>query len=294
MLGEVGAERIEEMKDLTLVVGGTGKTGRRVAERLSAQGVPVRIGSRTGRPRFDWEDPATWGAALQGVQAAYVTYFPDLAVPGAVEAVRAFADRAVESGVERLVLLSGRGEAGARRAEEAVRASGAGWTILRSAWFCQNFTEGFFVDELRAGEIVLPVGDLREPFVDADDLAEVAVRALMDDAHLGQVYELTGPRLLSFPEAIQHISKATGREIRYVRVSRQQYQSRLADLQVPADFASLVDYLFTEVLDGRNASVTDGFERALGRPGRDFGEFAGAAAATGVWSPVPAGAASPR
>ena len=271
------------MKRMTLVVGGTGKTGRRVAERLTAGGVPVRIGSRSAEPPFDWEDQSTWAPALRDVESAYVTYYPDLAVPGAADTVRAFAELAVKSGVGRLVLLSGRGEPGALLGEQAVRESGAEWTILRSTWFSQNFSEGFFLDQVLSGEVALPAGGVKEPFVDADDIAEIAVKALTENGHVGQVYELTGPRLLTFAEAVEEIGQAAGREIRYAQISMEQYKSVLAEHQVPADFVWLIDYLFTEVLDGRNARLTDGVQRALGRPPRDFADYARDAAASGVW-----------
>jgi uncharacterized protein YbjT (DUF2867 family) len=177
----------------TLVLGGTGKTGRRVVERLGALGVPTRVGSRSGRPPFDWEDRSTWAPVLEGVGSAYISYYPDLAVPGAPETVGSFAELAVRSGVRRLVLLAGRGEPEAEEAENAVRASGADLTIVRSTWFAQNFSEDYIVDGVRSGEVALPARDVPEPFVDADDIADVAVAALTDDRHIGQVYELTGP-----------------------------------------------------------------------------------------------------
>jgi uncharacterized protein YbjT (DUF2867 family) len=272
------------MKGLTLVVGGTGKTGRRVAARLTALGVPVRIGARSAEPSFDWEDRETWESAVRQVESAYVTFYPDLAVPGAADAVRAFADVAVTNGVRRLVLLSGRGEEGALQGEQAVRESGAEWTILRATWFSQNFSEGLFGDQVRSGEVALPAGRVREPFVDADDIAEIAVKALTEDSHVGQVYELTGPRLLSFREAVEEIGRAAGRDLRYVEVSLDEYKSALAEQRVPADFIWLIEYLFTEVLDGRNARLADGVQRALGRPPRDFGDFAREAAASGAWA----------
>lgn len=270
----------------TLVVGGTGKTGRRVVERLRARGVPVRIGSRSGEPPFDWEDHATWGPALQGVDRVYVTYYPDLAVPGAVEAVHLFTALAVELGVRRLVLLSGRGEAEARAAEQVVQASSVEWTVLRCSWFCQNFSESYILDSVLGGEVVLPAGDVGEPFVDADDIADVAVAALTEDGHARQLYELTGPRLLTFPQAVGEIAAVTGRDIKYVRISPEAYAAALREQGVPADFVWLLDYLFTTVLDGRNASVEDGVQRALGRPPRDFSEYARIASASGVWDPV--------
>lgn len=266
-----------------LVIGGTGKTGRRVAERLEARGVPVRIGSRSAQPGFDWEDRSTWAPALRGARSAYVTYFPDLAVPGAPEAVDALVKVALENDVRRIVLLSGRGEEEAQRAERVLQQSGADWTIVRCSWFSQNFNESYLQEPLHAGEVALPTGDVPEPFVDADDIADVAVVALTEDGHVGQLYELTGPRMLSFAQAVQEIAEATGREIAFVPVTMDEYRAAMAEQDIPADFVWLITYLFTEVLDGRNASLTDGVQRALGREPRDFGDFARAAAAQGAW-----------
>jgi len=279
-------ERAQRAKT-TLVVGGTGKTGRRVVERLEARGLPVRVGSRSGEPPFDWEDEATWAPALRDVGAVYVTYYPDLAAPGAANAVRSFAELAVESGVRRLVLLSGRGEEEARRAELAVQGVDAEWTIVRSSFFSQNFSESFFLEPILGGELALPVDGVAEPFVDAEDIADVAVAALTEDGHAGQLYELTGPRLLTFAEAVEEISLASGREIRYVPVSVEQFASALSRDRVPSEVVELLTYLFTEVLDGRNARLTDGVRRALGRKPRDFADYAREAAATGVWDGGP-------
>jgi len=268
----------------TLVLGGTGKTGRRVVERLTARGLPRRVGSRSGEPPFDWEDRATWTPALRDVGSVYVTYQPDLAVPGAADAVRSFAELAVDNGVRRLVLLSGRGEEGAELGEQAVRESGAEWTILRASFFGQNFSESFFLEPVLGGEVALPAGNVAEPFVDAEDIADVAVAALMEDGHAGELYELTGPRLLTFAEAVGDISRAAGREVRYVPISAEEFASALAEQDVPPEVVSLLTYLFTEVLDGRNAHLTDGVRRALGREPRDFADYARDAAATGVWN----------
>jgi uncharacterized protein YbjT (DUF2867 family) len=267
----------------TLVIGGTGKTGRRVARRLIALGRPVRIGSRSGRPPFDWQDRATWTGALDGAGSVYVSYYPDLAVAGAVETVGAFARLAVDRGVPRLVLLAGRGEPETELAEQAVRQSGAELTILRSTWFSQNFSEDYLLDPVLAGQVALPAGDTPEPFVDADDIAEVAVAALTRDGHIGELYELTGPRLLTFAQAVDEIAKATGREIRYLPVSIDEYAAAAASQGVPAEVVELLSYLFSEVLDGRNAHVTNGVQRALGREPREFADYVRDAAASGVW-----------
>jgi len=272
------------MTSPTLIIGGTGKTGRRVAARLQERGLPVRIGSRNGAPPFDWDDRATWGPALHGTRAAYISFFPDLAVPGAPEAIAELARVALAGGTRRLVLLSGRGEEEAERAERELIASGADWTIVRCSWFSQNFSEDHLYDHVMAGELALPVGDVPEPFVDAEDIADVAAAALTDDSHVGELYELTGQRLLTFADAATEIGEAAGRPVRVAAVSQQEFAGGLARHGVPADVISLLRYLFTVVLDGRNASLADGVQRALGRPARDFRDYAARAAAAGAWS----------
>jgi uncharacterized protein YbjT (DUF2867 family) len=268
----------------TLVLGGTGKTGRRVVARLGARGLPVRVGSRSGQPPFDWDDQSTWGPVLQGVRAAYIPY-PDMVTYGATKATRAFAELAIEHGVTRLVLLTGRGEDEAQRAEREVQDTGADVTIVRCAWFMQIFSEDYLLDPIRAGEVVLPAaaGQL-DPFVDADDIADVAVAALIEPGHMGQVYELTSPRLLSFPETIAEIAEASGRDIAFVPVALEDYATAAAEQGVPAELVDFLTYLFGDVL-GSKAYVTDGVERALGRPPRDFTEYARRTTATGVWTP---------
>jgi len=267
-----------------LVLGGTGKTGRRVVERLARRNVPVRIGSRSGTPPFDWENQATWAPALQGVGAVYVTYQPDLGAPGAADAIQAFSELAAASGVRQLVLLSGRGEGEAQRSEQIVENSELEWTIVRASWFDQNFSEDFLLESVLGGEVALPVGDVKEPFVDADDIADVVVAALTEEGHAGQVYELTGPRLLTFAETVAEIAQASGRDVRFVQVSLEQFNAGLKAAQVPDTVVRLLNYLFTTVLDGRNAFLVDGVQRVLGREPRDFADYARATAATGVWT----------
>ena len=216
--------------------------------------------------------------------AVYISYYPDIAVPGAADIVGTFARLAVANGVTRLVLLSGRGEHEAQRAEEMVKASGADWTILRCAWFSQNFSEGFLIDSLAGGEVALPVGSVGEPFIDADDIAEAAFVALTEPGHVGQLYELTGPRLLSFADAVAEIAKAARRDIRFVRISHDEFTAAVATHELPPEITWLLNELFTEVLDGRNETLTDGVQRVLGRAPKDFSAYANETAATGIWS----------
>ncbi len=274
---------LNRKKPLTLVLGGTGKTGRRVAERLKAIGRDVRIGSRSSVPSFDWDNEKSWEASLKGVTAVYITYAPDLAMPGAKDAIQAFVDLAKRRGVKRLVLLSGRGEEEAQACERIVIAAGLEWTIVRASWFNQNFSEGAFVDMVLSGVITLPAGDQAEPFVDVDDIADVAAAALTEDHHHGQVYEVTGPRLMTLADVAADLSRATGREITYVDVPHDGFVAEVAASGAPKDVVWMLDYLFSTVLDGRNAHLTDGIQRALGRPPKDFADYARDVAATGVW-----------
>ena len=274
---------LRKKKDLTLVLGGTGKTGRRVADRLKANGQNVRIGSRSAFPSFDWDNEQSWDQSLKAVTSVYITYTPDLAMPGATDAIQAFVNKAKRAGVKRLVLLSGRGEPEAQACEKIVQDSGLQWTIVRASWFNQNFSEGAFIDMVLSGVITLPAGDQIEPFVDADDIADVAVAALTGDHHHGEVYEVTGPRLMSLADIADELSRATGREIVYVDVPHDGFVAEVENSGAPKEVVWMLDYLFATVLDGRNAHLTDGVQRALGRPPKDFAEYAREVAATGVW-----------
>lgn len=266
----------------TLITGGTGKTGRRVAHRLTSIGHDVRLGSRSGVPPFDWADPRSWGPALNGCTSAYLTFAPDLAMPGAPETVARFARTAVDRGASRLVLLSGRGEEGAQLAENLVAASGAEWTVVRCAFFAQNFSESLWTESIRAGELVLP-GNAPEPLVDVEDVADVVALALTQDGHEGQVYECTGPRLLRFDEVVAEIARATGRSVSFREGSIAEFADSLSSAGMPAQDAAGFAELFGGLLDGHNAEVADGVPRALGRPPRAFTDYVRRTAATGVW-----------
>ena len=267
-----------------LVTGATGKTGTRITRALEARGITVRAASRGGAVPFDWHDRATWAPALEGARALSISFAPDLAVPGAAETVAALAESATAAGVHRVVLLSGRGEAEALRAEGLVRAAAPGTAVVRSAFFMQNFSESVFAESVLDGELALPVGDVAEPFVDADDVAAAMVAALTEEGHAGRTYEVTGPRMLTFAEAVAEIAAASGREVRYVTVPAADYAEALAGAGLPEGVADLYMYLFTEVLDGRNASLTDGVQQALGRPPRDFAAYVADAARAGAWA----------
>jgi uncharacterized protein YbjT (DUF2867 family) len=189
------------------------------------------------------------------------------------------------SGVRRVVLLSGRGEPGAQAAERELTGAGMEWAVVRASFFAQNFSEGFLIDAVRAGVLALPAGSVGEPFVDADDLADIAVAALTAPVAPNRVHEVTGPRLLTFADVAAELSAAAGHEVVYLPVTRDEFVAGMVAEGVPADVAGAYGELFGEVLDGRNACITDGVHAALGRRPRDFATYARAAAATGVWSP---------
>ena len=265
-----------------LVIGATGKTGSRVAAKLEAKGLPVRRGSRSSATPFDWEAPETWAPALKGARATYVTYFPDLAFPGAVEKLESLVETAQDVGVDHLVLLSGRGEHHARLGEEVVRNCGVDFTIVRAAWFAQNFSEGYLRDPILAGVLPMPGGEIVEPIIDIDDIADVVVTALTKDGHRGELYEVTGPRLMTFADMAEALGHAIGIPIRHIPISFDEFHANVA--QAGGEFvADVFTAIARETLDGRNAHVADGVMRALGRQSRDFSEFAKTAAQTGTW-----------
>lgn len=219
---------------MTLVLGATGKTGRRIVKRLQARHIPVRIGSRTAAPPFNWEDTSTWSDALEGATSVYVAFSPDIAAPGALEAISAFTAQALDLGTRRLVLLSGCGEAEAQWAEQILKASGAAWTIVRCRWFMQNFKDG----------------------------------------HVGYLYELTGSRLLTFDQAIAQTAQTSGQNLHFKSASMEAFTQVLREPGQLDEIVRFLRYLFSEVLDGRNAHLSNGAERALGGQPRDFTEFA--------------------
>ncbi len=270
-----------------LVLGGTGKTGRRVASRLQQRGHEVRAASRKGPTRFDWNDENTWEPALDGVGTAYLV---DSQLSDAATSLNSFSRLAVSSGVERLVLLSVRDwvvSPGEEKlpCERVVRESGAEWTILKPTWFSQNFSEeSFYRGQVVGGEVVMSTGEGVEPFIDVDDIADVAVAVLTEDGHSGQAYPLSGPRLLSLGAAVDEIAQATGRVITYRPVSSTEYATYAMQRGLPEEVVALLNMLCGWISEGRFAYLTDGVQRVLGREPRDFTDYARATAVTGVWN----------
>ncbi|MTI41667.1 NAD(P)H-binding protein [Fulvivirga lutimaris] len=278
------------MKNNILVIGGTGKTGRKVVEKLKALDYPVRVGSRSASPSFDWNDQTTWANALEGIEKMYITYQPDLAVPGALDAIEAMIKLAKRSGVKKAVLLSGKGEREAELSEQVAIHSGMDYTIVRASWFMQNFSESFFLDPIIAGHVALPKAEAKVPYVNTDDIADVVVEALTNEKHNGQLYELTGPRVLTFEEITTEIATAAGREIQFTPISMDAYINMLKQANVSDDYIWLINYLFTEVLDAEgNNVITGDIEKVLGRKPKDFSEYAEETAKSGVWNNVNSG-----
>ncbi len=272
-------------KENILVIGGTGKTGSKVANKLKELGHTVRIGSRSVSPPFDWDKPQTWANAMQGMDKVYITFQPDLAVPGALDAIEELTRQAKKGIIKKLVLLSGKGEREAELCEQVIIHSGIDYTIVRASWFNQNFSESFFLEPILEGFVALPQADVKVPFVDTDDIADVAVEALLHDDHYGKIYQLTGPRSLTFKEAIDEISKETGRDIAFTPISLSAYTNVMKQEGVPADFIWLVDYLFSEVLGNpNNSEITNDIEEVLGRKAIDFSDYVKKTAATGIWN----------
>ncbi len=275
------------MNTNTLVIGGTGKTGSRVVKQLQNKGIEPRIGSRSVTPSFDWNNKATWEKALEGIEKMYVTYYPDLAVPGAKKAIESLTHLAKELGVKKIVLLSGKGEIEAEACEKIVMDSGVDYTIVRASWFNQNWSESFFLDSILSGEVALPMSDVLIPFVDANDIAEVAANVLLDDAYNGEIIEVTGPELITFKDIVDIISKTSNRDLNFYDITLEQYIDGMKQIQIPNDVVWLIEYLFSHVLTNpKNQLVVHDIERVLGRKAKTFLEYAQETAETGIWNQV--------
>jgi uncharacterized protein YbjT (DUF2867 family) len=273
------------MKHNVLVIGGTGKTGSRVVERLNESGHQVRIGSRKSNPAFDWDDPASYTLALKGMDRAFIVYYPDLAVPGARKAIEKLTEAALKEGLEKVVLLSGKGEQEAEACEQIVVDSGLNYTLVRASWFNQNFSEGAFLEPVLAGQVALPMQDAEIPFVDADDIADVVAKVLVDDTYNGQTITVTGPRKMTWSEVVAAMANGIGKEIKYVPITIDAFKGGMKAAGLPDSYVWLFGYLFEEVLGNpENQEVSDDVERVLGRKATDFKDYVEKTKATGVWN----------
>lgn len=275
---------------MILVTGATGKTGRRVVRRLHEQGVPVRAASPSSSVRLDWNDRTTWEPVLEGAKAVYLVV-PDLGSAQAADDLAAFTERAAAAGVGRAVLISfppsdipGMEPEHVAAAEQAPARAGLETTVLRLRWFFQNFSEDFLHGAVLSGDMRLPAGDGKEAFVDAEDIAAVAVRALTQQGHAGLIYELSGPRLMSFADAVADIAHATGRPIGYTPLSPEAYAAEQRAHGVPEKWVQLTIDLYAHVRSGMLGTATGDVERVLGRPPRDFVDYAREAVTQGVWN----------
>ncbi|PCJ94786.1 MAG: NmrA family transcriptional regulator [Flavobacteriaceae bacterium] len=274
------------MKEHILVIGGTGKTGRKVADKLLSLGHSVRIGSRSVTPSFNWDQPENWVNVMQGMDKVYITFQPDLAVPGALEAIETLVKTAKKCAVKKLVLLSGKGEREAELCEQVVIHSGIAYTIIRASWFNQNFSESFFLGPILEGDVALPQGNVKIPFVDTDDIAAVAVEALLKEKHDGKIYQLTGNKGYTFKEVVASIATATNRNIVFTPISLVAYSQAMKQQGVPENFIWLVAYLFREVLGNlNNAEITNDIEKVLGRKAITFSDYVQKTTNSGIWNP---------
>ena len=272
------------MKKEILVLGATGKTGRKVVEDLEQRGYTVRKGSRSENPSFDWHNPENWPELLQGIHSIYVTYQPDLAVPGASDAIRHLMDVASKKNVKKVVILSGKGEVEAQKCEQIVANSGLDYTLVRASWFMQNFSESFLLDPIIAGEIALPQANAKVPYVHTSDIAEVVVQSLVDDSHNGKTYELTGPQAMTFSEVIAKIATATGRDLQFIPISLEEYAQGMKAAGIPDDYAWLINYLFREVLGSKGSDlISTDIEKVLGKDPRSFEQYIEETLMQGVW-----------
>ncbi len=271
------------MNKTTLIIGKNGKTGRRVDNLMQNAGHITQAVSRSTTLSFDWLKPEGWPKAMAGCDSAYVCFQPDLAVPFAKAAITEFIKQAKLAGIQHIVLLSGRGEEGAQQAEQIVVSSGLKWNVVRASWFAQNFSEGFLIDGILNNQVALPAGDIPEPFIDTDDIADVVFACLTKPELANQLFEVTGPEVLTFRDCVEIIADVSQRPIEFTPISAEQFLQSLKQQNMPEEVLWLMNELFTVVMDGRNSQVINGVEKALGRPATSFREYALKTAASGVW-----------
>lgn len=273
------------MKQNILVIGGNGKTGSRVAENLKQSGHNLRVVGRKTNPNFNWEDIDTYSSALKNMDRAYIVYYPDLAMPGSRDAITILTEKALEAGLEKVVLLSGKGETEAEACEDIVANSGLNYTLVRASWFNQNFSEGAFLEFVLNGVVALPRSEVKIPFVDTDDIADVVSKVIVDDAYNGQTITVTGPQKRTFKEVVSIMSEAIDKHIQFVPISIDEFKEGMRKAGLPDSYIWLFGYLFKEVLGNPdNQEVSNDVAEVLGRPAKDFETFAKETAATGIWS----------
>lgn len=269
-----------------LVLGATGKTGRRVVAELERRGASVRAASRSSPAFFEWRRPDSWQCVLEGARAAYVV---DSQLPDSAKSLAAFVVAAGDAGISRLVLLSSRDAAVSGgvdwlASERAVQESPLEWTILRPTWFMQNFSEWEVLrNAVAAGVVPSVAGAGLEPFVDAADIAEVAAAALTEEGHAGETYEPSGPELLTFDDAVCAIGSATRTSVTVLRLRPGDYARRLRGEGVDDGTIEALLTLGRWIREGRNAHLSDGVQRALGREPRGFSAYAREAAQARRW-----------
>ncbi|GAA4966087.1 NmrA family NAD(P)-binding protein [Algibacter aquimarinus] len=268
-----------------LVIGGNGKTGRRVAENLTQLGHNVRVVGRKTNPAFDWENTDTYDTALKDMDRAYIVYYPDLAVPGSRDAITTLTKKALDAGLEKVVLLSGKGETEAEACEEIVANSGLNYTLVRASWFNQNFSEGAFLEFILNGTVALPMPNAEIPFVDVNDIADVVSKVIVDDTYNGQTITVTGPQKRTFKEVVEIMAESIGKHIQFIPISIDEFKQGMKQAGLPDSYVWLFGYLFQEVLGNpNNQEVSDDVATVLGRPAIDFETFAKKTATTGIWN----------
>jgi len=269
------------MKSLTknvLIIGGKGKNGRRVAEKLKSHKFNPIVTTRTinahveNERYFDWNDSSTFGPALKNIEIVYIVH-PDTSMLGAEQQIEGLITEMMNQSVSKAVLLSGRGQASVEKCEKILMQSQLDWTVIRSAWFNQNFSEGHFLHGIRSGEVTFMADTVKEPFVDLEDLSDVVVECLIDAVHNGKIYEVTGPELLTFAEAVNVIGVKLKRNIQYQYLNQEAYRQYLKNAGLDEFIAAHMTQAFSEILDGRNENIGKGVTHVLGRDPIKFTDF---------------------
>jgi uncharacterized protein YbjT (DUF2867 family) len=268
-----------------LILGGTGKVGRRLGQSLTAAGHAARAASRHAAVRFDWAEPATWPDALAGTDGLFIIG------PGSATdwsgRLTSLLTTAQSAGTKHAVLLSARGveflPGGAvGQSEQALREGPLSWTILRPSHFAQNFTEAMFVPV--DGVITTAVGTGAEPFIDVADVADVAAAVLARDTWHETTLELSGPEAITFAEAAAILTQASGTSVRFADESDASHVARLRAAGTPEGYIEWRMAMLGGIRSGADAYLSDGVQAVLGRPATSFREWARREVPAAAWA----------
>lgn len=266
-----------------LVTGGTGKTGARLVQRLIEEGHKVRVASRSGSApqgaeglAFDWNSGVNDAAAIEGIDGVYLV--APVGVADVHTPMTRLVDAALERGVKRFVLLSASSVEEGGPAMGSVHAYLKGkapeWAVLRPSWFMQNFSVGQHLPTIREEDAIYSATDEgRIAFINSDDIAEVGLRALLDNVPQNRDLIITGPKALTYGEAGDMIGAARGKAVHHIKLTTAQLAHRWEEFGLEPQYTQILAAMDEAIANGAENRTTDLVELVTGRPPKSLEQF---------------------